>query len=238
MTNEKLLDNGYCYKGGKIHLTELTDEKIRLIPDLFEIERKFRCIAVSNLGFRYLITFAVDPAKLGFGNSELSIEKFISWFKKQEKKKGLEFLIFPIVNIASIDGRFRLHFHGLINDRIELSDTNTRIVNGFAKPVTLNCIEKNGIPESEIKSPVYTAPAWKYGYSVVYPITDCYFKAVSYLVKELISFENFCINKPYFHSKKLLTDFNSECFIKLLDCSSEFSDNKTVDEWLKIIRYL
>lgn len=209
MTNEKLLGNGYCYKDGKIHLTELTDEKIRLIPDLSKIECEFCRIAVSNLVFFNLITFSVDPEKLGFGNSELSIKEFISWFKKQEKKKGLEFLIFPIVNIASIDGRFRLHFHGLINDRIELSDTNTRIVNGFTKPVSLNCIEKFGISESKIKSPVYTAPAWKYGYSVVYPITDCYFKAVSYLVKELTSFENFCINKPYFHSKKLSTDFNS-----------------------------
>ncbi len=215
MNSEKLLDNGYCYEGGKIHLTELTDEKIRLMSDLFEIEQKFRRIAVSNLDFRYLITFAVDPAKLGFGNTELSIEKFISWFKKQEKKKGLKFLIFPNCYISSVDGRPRLHFHGLINDRIELSE----------------CCRKKEFP-------IYAASEWKYGFSQVVLITDCYLKAVTYLTKELISFENCLINKPYFHSEKLSTFFNEKCFIELLNRSSEVLDNETAKDWLKAVRHL
>ena len=143
---------------------------------------------LENSDLDYYVTFTVDMR----GFPDLDIRKVyklaVNWFFKEAKKKGLKFILIPSYRVCFVRDLKYLSFVGYTNNALDLRDTGAFIVDGIEKPfleAKVKLFLYSGSSGSRIKSSVFEASEWDFGYSRVIPFQASQCVASSYLIKKL-----------------------------------------------------
>ena len=135
-------------------------------------------IALSN-EWDYMITLTLDKQKIDRYDPKEIIGPFKNWLNNMVKRHGFKYLIVPELHD---DGA--IHFHGLINGSLDLTDSGTVKVPGHKEPIKISTAKRYGydISSDEVRT-VYNIGSYKLGYSTAVRI-DKNVEAVSkYMTK-------------------------------------------------------
>ena len=154
-------------------------------------------IASAN-EWSYMVTFTVDGDKVNRYDREAVKKAFFGWLYDMSKRKGLKALIIPEYHKDKA-----IHFHGLINDSLEMVHSGTYKIDGIKSPVKLSTLKKKGLtPESETVRDVYNVVNYKLGFSTAVRLdgnaTRVAFYMTKYCTKDLEKIFGsyyFCVGK-------------------------------------------
>lgn len=135
-------------------------------------------IALSN-SWSYMVTLTLDGSKVDRYNPKEIIRPFTKWLNNMVNRKGLKYLIVPEYHE---DGA--IHFHGLINDALDLSDSGTVKVRDRKKPVKTATAKKYGYDlNSDDVRTVWNIDNYKLGFSTAIHIDDNVEAVSKYMTK-------------------------------------------------------
>lgn len=158
-------------------------------------------IAAAN-EWRYMVTFTVDKDKCDRYDREAVKKAFSGWLYDMSKRKGLKALIIPEFHKDKA-----IHFHGLINDSLEMVHSGTYKIEGEKKPVKESTLRRRGLsPRAENVKDVYNVKGYKLGFSTAVPldgnVTRVSYYMTKYCTKDLEKIFGsyyFCVGKVKRH---------------------------------------
>ncbi|MBQ9914053.1 MAG: hypothetical protein IJO73_07480 [Clostridia bacterium] len=158
-------------------------------------------IAAANV-WKYMVTFTVDKDKCDRYDREAVKKAFSGWLYDMAKRKGLKALIIPEYHKDKA-----IHFHGLINDSLEMVHSSTYKIEGEKKPVKESTLRKRGLtPQAENVKDVYNVKGYKLGFSTAVPldgnVTRVSYYMTKYCTKDLEKIFGsyyFCVGKVKRH---------------------------------------
>lgn len=178
------------YPNGKVHITcfsrdifrdegwELIDAPVIEVDDdkCYETDKprsdslkrakgKIFDIALSN-DWKYMITLTLDGDKIDRLDPKAVIKPFTTWLRHMVERKGLKYLIVPELHE---DGA--IHFHGLINESLDMVESDTVLIPIRDKPVKISTARRLKVPEEQWRT-VYNINNYKFGWSTAVKIDD------------------------------------------------------------------
>lgn len=135
-------------------------------------------IALSN-EWSYMITLTLDSDKIDRYDTKKIIKPFRQWLNNMVKRKNLKYLIVPELHE---DGA--IHFHGLINDSLDLVFSDTYKIPALKKPCKLSTVKKYGysLSDKEVRE-VLNITNWKFGFSSAVKIDNNVEAVSKYMTK-------------------------------------------------------
>lgn len=122
---------------------------------------------VSCNDWDYMVTFTLDKSKIDRYNPEEVQKRFSSWLYNCAKRKGLIALVIPELHK---DGA--IHFHGLINNALNMTFSDTYKVKGDKRPIKLQTLRKRGkSPQDSDVKEVYNVSDYNLGFSTAIKLT-------------------------------------------------------------------
>lgn len=134
-----------------------------------------RDYAYSN-EFKYFVTLTLDASKVDRYDIGAVTKKLNTWLDNCVRRKGLKYVLVPE---RHKDGA--IHFHGFINDALELRDSGT-IENG-GKPKKLKSEKARKAALEAGGHIVYNLPGFKLGFTTAIELYGDYHAAVGYVCK-------------------------------------------------------
>ena len=158
-------------------------------------------IAAAN-EWKYMVTFTVDKDKCDRYDREAVKKAFSGWLYDMSKRKGLKALIIPEYHKDKA-----IHFHGLINDSLEMEHSGTYKIEGEKKPVKESTLRRRGLtPQADNVKDVYNVKGYKLGFSTAVPldgnVTRVSYYMTKYCTKDLEKIFGsyyFCVGKVKRH---------------------------------------
>lgn len=158
-------------------------------------------IASAN-EWKYMVTFTVDKDKCDRYDREAVKKAFSGWLYDMSKRKGLKALIIPEYHKDKA-----IHFHGLINDTLEMEHSGTYKIEGEKKPVKESTLRRRGLtPQADNVKDVYNVKGYKLGFSTAVPldgnVTRVSYYMTKYCTKDLEKIFGsyyFCVGKVKRH---------------------------------------
>ncbi len=158
-------------------------------------------IAAAN-EWKYMVTFTVDKEKCDRYDREAVKKAFSGWLYDMSKRKGLKALIIPEYHKDKA-----IHFHGLINDSLEMVHSGTYKIEGEKKPVKKSTLRRRGLTShAETVKDVYNVKGYKLGFSTAVPldgnVTRVSYYMTKYCTKDLEKIFGsyyFCVGKVKRH---------------------------------------
>ena len=175
-----------------------TEERTGVRADSFKRSKeKIFEIATAN-EWKWMITFTIDKEKCDRYDREAVKKRFSSWLYDMSKRKGLKALIIPEYHK---DGA--IHFHGLINDSLEMVHSGRYKIDGEKKPVGIQTLRRRGmLPTDENVRDVFNVKNYKMGFSTAIALdgnaTRVAFYMTKYCTKDLEKIFGsyyFCVGK-------------------------------------------
>lgn len=158
-------------------------------------------IAAAN-EWKYMVTFTVDKDKCDRYDREAVKKAFSGWLYDMSKRKGLKALIIPEYHQDKA-----IHFHGLINDTLDMVHSGTYKIEGVKKPVMESTLRRRGLtPQAENVKDVYNITGYKLGFNTAVPldgnVTRVSYYMTKYCTKDLEKIFGsyyFCVGKVKRH---------------------------------------
>lgn len=182
---------------------EVKEEKSeRVRADSFKRSKNAIFEIASANEWKYMITFTVDKDKCDRYDREAVKKAFSGWLYDMSKRKGLKALIIPEYHKDKA-----IHFHGLINDALEMVHSGTYKIEGEKKPVKESTLRRRGLtPQAENVKDVYNVKGYKLGFSTAVPldgnVTRVSYYMTKYCTKDLEKIFGsyyFCVGKVKRH---------------------------------------
>lgn len=179
-----------------------TEKSERVRTDSFKRSKNqiFEIAAANE--WKYMITFTVDNAKCDRYDVEAVKKAFSGWLYDKSKRKGLKALIIPEFHKDKA-----IHFHGLINDALEMEHSGTYKIEGEKKPVKESTLRRRGLtPQADNVKDVFNVVDYKLGFSTAVPldgnVTRVSYYMTKYCTKDLEKIYGsyyFCVGKVNRH---------------------------------------
>lgn len=158
-------------------------------------------IASAN-EWKYMVTFTVDKDKCDRYDREAVKKAFSGWLYDMSKRKGLKALIIPEYHKDKA-----IHFHGLINDSLDMEHSGTYKIEGEKKPVKESTLRRRGLtPRAENVKDVYNVKGYKLGFSTAVPLDGNVTRVSYYMTKyctknleKIFGSYYFCVGKVKRH---------------------------------------
>lgn len=109
--------------------------------------------------WKYFFTGTFGNTSFDPTSAKEAVKPLQTWLNHMQQRKGLKYVL-----VAEYQKNGRIHFHGFINDALEVVDSGTRLVKGRKKPVKLDTLKRLGIDEKDTQI-VYNVPDWKFGFT-------------------------------------------------------------------------
>lgn len=135
---------------------------------LIRAKKKVFEIASAN-EWHYMVTFTLNKDKVDRYDPEEVQKKFSNWLSNMVQRKELKALIIPEYHPTDK----AIHFHGLINDTLSFTFSDTYKVKGIKKPMRIRKLTNLGKKptDSDVK-PVYNIDEYKLGFSTAIPLDE------------------------------------------------------------------
>lgn len=184
------------YKAGFFKEKDLSDSVMRS-------RNAIRDIIYLNDDLSLFVTFTFDLKKVNSLSPDDVVKKMKVWLSNMVSRKGLKYIIVPEL----MPDHGYIHFHGYINDVLTLTDSGTRYVAGFKKPVKISNFKKYRISDSQVnwEQVVYNISEYKLGFNTCIKAYGCKSARIGYIL-EYMSKDidtNKIFGKRYWSSKGL-----------------------------------
>lgn len=149
--------------------TDPRDDSVkRAIDHIFDI--------VMCNDWDYFITGTFNDEKVDASKASEVLLPVTRWLSDRVKRKGLKYLLVPELHPTS----GRIHFHGLINDSLKLSDSGRVMYTGQA--YRRSSLISQGIDPNNFKT-VYNIDDWKFGFSTAIKVDNSAVRLARYVTK-------------------------------------------------------
>lgn len=144
-------------------------------------DKIFEIVAAND--WDYMVTFTLDEKVIDRYNPEEVKRRFCKWLDNQVQRRGLSAIIIPEYHEDKA-----IHFHGLINNALEMRFSETYKVKGKKKPVRLSTLRKSGkTPQDFDVKEVYNVANYSLGFSTAIRLTGDGFDEAHEELSESIS---------------------------------------------------
>lgn len=148
--------------------------------------------------WKYFFTGTLGNTSFDPTNAKEALQPLQSWLKNMSNRKGLKYVL-----VAEYQKNGRIHFHGFINDALEVVDSGTRLVRGHKKPVKIDNLKRLGIDEKDTQT-VYNVPDWKFGFTTaIIPQGNGLY---SYITKYITKDNKAIFGRYYWSSRNLVRE--------------------------------
>lgn len=149
--------------------TDPRDDSVkRAIDHIFDI--------VMCNDWDYFITGTFNDEKVDASHASEVFKPVTYWLSNMVRRKGLKYLLVPELHPTS----GRIHFHGLINDSLKLSDSGRVMYTGQA--YRRSSLISQGIDPNNFKT-VYNIDDWKFGFSTAIKVDNSAVRLARYVTK-------------------------------------------------------
>jgi hypothetical protein len=128
--------------------------------------------------FPYFVTLTLDAEKVDRYDPAITQRELRRWLSNQVQRRGLAYVLVPEHHQ---DGA--IHFHGLVNDALELEDSGTVKLPGVKKPRKPRSARQRAAWLAEGGQVVYNVPGWPYGFTTAMKLVGDYRAACGYVCK-------------------------------------------------------
>ena len=129
---------------------------------------------------KYFVTLTLDQTKIDRYDPAIIVRKMGQWASDRVKRDGL---CYVLVAERHKDGA--IHFHGFVNDALEVVDSGTISRPGHKKPCKPRSERQRAAWIQQGGKVVYNLPAWKLGFSTAIELYGNKDAAISYTCKYL-----------------------------------------------------
>jgi hypothetical protein len=187
----------------KSHKWDFEEEGSGPKPDnLARARRRARAAIVDYCRcteMRWFCTLTLDPKKIDRYDRDRTIKAATTWLTNQVQRRGLAYVVVPELHE---DGA--VHFHGMLNDALEMVDSGTIKLPGVKKPRRPRSAAQRAEWLDNGGRVVYNIPAWRWGYTTATELeTDRYRAAVGYVAKYIGKGSEKIAGRWYYHGGRL-----------------------------------
>lgn len=216
-----MLKTNITYNNGYIHTDPKTGELIYISPfldleklcltDKPQITVKTRADVVKRTRdkiydlvalneWSYFFTGTIGDTSFDPTSAKNALQPLQTWLKHMVQRKSLKYVL--VAELQPKSGR--IHFHGFINDVLDMVDSGTRIVPWYHKPVKLETIRRKGYdPEEYADRVVYNCPQWKFGYTTAIKAYNGSQACARYIMKYITKENKAVFGRYYWSSRNL-----------------------------------
>lgn len=137
-----------------------------------------RDYARTNLTLTYFVTLTLDGSKVDRYDPEIAVKKLTTWLDNHVKRSGLQYVVIPEYHQDQA-----IHFHGLINDVLEMSDSGTIIPPGGGKPRKPRSRKQRDEWLAAGGKVVYNLEQWPWGFTTAIKLYGNRESAIAYVCK-------------------------------------------------------
>ena len=146
--------------------------------------------------WKYFITGTFDDNILNASDVPLVVKRVQKWLNHCVCRKGLKYLLVPEYHPSS----GRIHFHGLINDSLSMTDSGRVCFKGQA--YTRESVAENGLNPDDYKT-IYNISDWRFGFSTAIPTDDNRLRLAGYVTKYVTKDLDKIFGRFYWHSRNI-----------------------------------
>lgn len=174
-----------------------SEEQCSLTPRADNLRRAKNAvyeIAGAN-DWSYLVTLTLNAEKIDRYNAKEIVKPFTKWLHNQKTRNGLRYLI-----IAEKHQDGAIHFHGLVNEALRLSDSGTVKVEGRKAPIKKATAKKYGydLNDETVCKTVYNIPGYNLGFSTAIKLDENKEAVSRYITKYVTKDFGKIFGKTYF----------------------------------------
>ncbi len=151
--------------------------------------------------WKYFFTGTFDDSKAGENTTENLLLPVQNWLKNQVRRKGLQYVL--VAEYSPLN--HRIHFHGLLNEALELVDSGTVLCTGKKAPIKIATADRQNIPQEDRKT-VYNIPAWseRFGFTTAIPVTGEPVQLARYITKYITKDCEKIFGKYFWSSRNII----------------------------------
>lgn len=131
-----------------------------------------------NTPMRWFVTLTLDKETVDRYDGDAVVKKLSTWLDNQVRRRGLAYVLVPE---RHKDGA--IHFHGLINDAVDVVDSGTMVPPGGGKPRRPRSRRQRDQWLAQGGHVVYNLPGWRFGFTTAIELYGDYAAAVGYVCK-------------------------------------------------------
>ena len=129
--------------------------------------------------FEYFATFTIDQRRVRDRLDDSEVFRHLhDWLDNNVRRHGLAYVLVPEYHKAG-----GLHFHALINDALQVTDSGTLSIPGRKRPARPRSEAQRQRWLADGAAVVYNLPGWSFGFSTAIRLYGDRAAAVGYLVK-------------------------------------------------------
>ena len=171
--------------------TDPRDDNVkRAIDSIFDI-------ALCN-DWDYFITGTFNDKVVDGSDPKAIVKPVQKWLNHSVSRKGLKYLLVPELHPTS----GRIHFHGLINDSLKMSDSGRVMFKGHA--VKRSTLDREGIDYGNRRT-VYNIDDWRFGFSTAIATDYSRIRLARYVTKYITKDCRKIFGRFYWHSRNITT---------------------------------
>ncbi len=148
----------------------------------------------------YFFTGTLNGENFDPTNAKAALKPLQKWLDNAVQRHGLKYVL--VAELQPKSGR--IHFHGFINDVLEMVDSGTRLVPWSKKPVKLETIRRKGYnPDDYAERIVYNVPQWRFGYTTAIKAYNGSSGCARYITKYITKDSKAIFGRYYWSSRNL-----------------------------------
>lgn len=149
----------------------------------------------------YFFTGTFNDNLVGENTACNLLKPLQDWLKNQTKRKGLAYVL--VAEYSPLN--HRIHFHGLINSALSMSDSGTVLCVGKGKPIKVTTADRLKIP-SDNRRTVFNIDSWseRFGFTTAIPVTGERIQLARYITKYITKDSEKIFGKYFWSSKNIV----------------------------------
>lgn len=186
-----------------IHERERSEHNKKIRSDSMKRakDKIFDIVACNEWDYFFTGTLGDDNCNFDTTSAEQALKPLQRWLKNCVNRYGLKYIL--VAEYQPKGGR--IHFHGFINDALQVVDSGTRLVKGYSKPLKLSTIQRKGIDPNECKV-VFNIPQWRFGYTTAIKPYNGSVACANYITKYITKENQMIFGHYYWSSRNLIRE--------------------------------
>lgn len=151
---------------------------------------------VLNNDFDFFFTGTINPDKLDSKDPKALLNPLQQWLKDRVKRNGLSYIM-----IAEYHKKGGIHFHGLMTDKLKMTDSGTKLYRGRKKPISDKRAKTLGLSGGRV---VYNVANWSFGFSTAIRLEGDRLNTAYYVTKYITKDCRKIFGRFFWHSRDLI----------------------------------
>ena len=174
----------------------ITKEKKRVDSVKRSRDKIFDLVMCND--WSYFFTGTLGDTPFDATSAKAALKPLQNWLSNAVSRFGLKYILVAELQPVSK----RIHFHGFINDALEMTDSGTKLYRHCPKPIKDTTALKRGYSLSDGNT-VYNVPLWKFGFTTAIKTYNGSQSCAQYIMKYVTKDNKEVFGRYYWSSRNL-----------------------------------